>query len=284
MPILAEASIFDAILGLPVHPLVVHAAVVILPLSALGLIAAVFVPWVRTRFAGLITLGTLAGAASAFVAKESGEALERHVGDPGVHAQYGEWATIAGFVLAAVAVVWYLLQRRGSGGRGLALLAGIVAVVASLASLGLTVLVGHSGAEQAWKGTVNQTAPDEAGESGEAGESDATATQSASPTESASPSQSASPTDATGAATGDGSTTTYTLANVAEHATRGDCWAAVDGGGYDLTSWVDRHPGGEQRILNLCGTDATAAFQGQHSGEAEPADRLSGFRIGTLQG
>ena len=45
-----ESDFFGFIAGLPVHPLVVHAAVVLLPLAALVLILLVFVPAWRTRF------------------------------------------------------------------------------------------------------------------------------------------------------------------------------------------------------------------------------------------
>lgn len=87
---------------------------------------------------------------------------------------------------------------------------------------------------------------------------------------------SASPTDT---ATASGS---YRMAEVAEHNTRDDCWAAIDGGVYNLTSWIDRHPGGSDKIIPLCGTDATDAFNNQHSGDTKPAEQLVSFRVGSL--
>ena len=42
---------FDSFLGLPLHPLVVHGAVVLLPLAALGVIALVLRSAWRERFA-----------------------------------------------------------------------------------------------------------------------------------------------------------------------------------------------------------------------------------------
>lgn len=87
---------------------------------------------------------------------------------------------------------------------------------------------------------------------------------------------SASPSE-TATATG-----SYRMAEVSQHNTREDCWAAIDGGVYDLTSWVDKHPGGPDKIMGLCGTDATAAFTKQHSGDAKPAEQLVSFRIGSL--
>ena len=58
--------------------------------------------------------------------------------------------------------------------------------------------------------------------------------------------------------------------------------AVVDGGVYDLTRWAGLHPGGSQRILDLCGTDATERFQVQHSRNPRSNAQLDGLRIGTL--
>ncbi|MBX4206442.1 cytochrome b5 domain-containing protein [Candidatus Parcubacteria bacterium] len=73
-----------------------------------------------------------------------------------------------------------------------------------------------------------------------------------------------------------------TLAQVAAHNSRTSCWAVIGGFVYDLTSWIPHHPGGEQAILQLCGTDGTAKFNGQHGSDATAKATLSGFKIGTL--
>jgi len=75
---------------------------------------------------------------------------------------------------------------------------------------------------------------------------------------------------------------TYTLADVATHNTATSCWSAINGGVYDLTSWINQHPGGAQAILGLCGRDGSAAFNDQHGGQRRPANELAGFQIGTL--
>lgn len=102
----------------------------------------------------------------------------------------------------------------------------------------------------------------------------ASTSTSASPSPTASPSASASPTGTASAR--------YRLSEVAKHKTQQDCWAAIDGSVYDLTSWISRHPGGPDKILNLCGTDATAAFRAQHDSQQRPNNQLATFRIGTL--
>ena len=76
--------------------------------------------------------------------------------------------------------------------------------------------------------------------------------------------------------------TSYTLSDVAKHDTAEDCWAAIDGGVYDLTSWISRHPGGPDKIEPLCGTDATQKFRTQHDSQQRPNNQLANFRIGDL--
>lgn len=75
---------------------------------------------------------------------------------------------------------------------------------------------------------------------------------------------------------------TYTLADIRAHNTAQSCWAAVRGEVVDLTGWIAQHPGGPQRILNLCGTDATQAFNDQHGTSQRPNATLDQFRIGRL--
>ncbi len=74
----------------------------------------------------------------------------------------------------------------------------------------------------------------------------------------------------------------FTSADIAKHATPEDCWASVSGGVYDLTTWVDRHPGGSGAIKLLCGTDATAKFTKQHGGSGAAKSALGLLKIGTL--
>jgi hypothetical protein len=58
--------------------------------------------------------------------------------------------------------------------------------------------------------------------------------------------------------------------------------APINGGVYDLTAWISKHPGGERAILSICGKDGSAAFNDQHGGQRRPANELSGFKIGTI--
>jgi cytochrome b involved in lipid metabolism len=95
---------------------------------------------------------------------------------------------------------------------------------------------------------------------------------------------SSSTTSATGTASSTQTTNSggITMAQVATHAGASSCWAAINGKVYDLTNWINQHPGGPDKILAICGTDGSAAFNGQHGGERRPESELANFYIGTL--
>ena len=69
----------DTLFGLPAHPLVVHAAVILLPLAAVGLLLVAAIPRAR-RLSAPIVLGiALAATVAVGLAQQSGEALEDRV-------------------------------------------------------------------------------------------------------------------------------------------------------------------------------------------------------------
>jgi len=74
----------------------------------------------------------------------------------------------------------------------------------------------------------------------------------------------------------------FSLAQVAQHNSASSCWSAINGQIYDLTSWINQHPGGSQAILIICGKDGSSAFNDQHGGQRRPANELTGFAIGAL--
>ena len=74
----------------------------------------------------------------------------------------------------------------------------------------------------------------------------------------------------------------YTLAQVALHNDAKRCWTAINGGVYDVTTWINQHPGGPEAILSICGIDGSVAFNDQHGGQRRPANELAGFKIGNL--
>ncbi|MGM0386190.1 MAG: DUF2231 domain-containing protein [Actinomycetota bacterium] len=164
-----DIELLDTIGGLPVHPLVVHLVVVLLPLSALGLIALVVFPRWRGTFGWLTMGGLTAGALAAVAAASSGEALADRVGEPERHAELGETLEIVALALLAAGWIWFLLERRnavrGGGtprmlGSGLQLVASLAVLALAIGALALTVLVGHSGAQAVWEGRVGSTSVD----------------------------------------------------------------------------------------------------------------------------
>jgi cytochrome b involved in lipid metabolism len=83
---------------------------------------------------------------------------------------------------------------------------------------------------------------------------------------------------AAGAATGK----SISAARVAKHDSTASCWSIVGRSVYDLTSYVNRHPGGSRQITMICGRNGTAAFRGQHAGDSGVARDLAPYRIGQL--
>ncbi|WP_233219417.1 DUF2231 domain-containing protein [Micromonospora sp. RP3T] len=149
----------DSVNGLPLHPLVVHAVVVLLPLAALGVVALAVRPAWRGRFGWLVVLVAALATAAIPLATESGESLERRVGDPGRHAELGDqllWFALP-LLVVAVALVW--LQRRAERPAGAGATAGpgvpgvlvaVLAVVVAAANLVQVYRVGESGAKAVW--------------------------------------------------------------------------------------------------------------------------------------
>jgi uncharacterized protein YjdB len=75
--------------------------------------------------------------------------------------------------------------------------------------------------------------------------------------------------------------TTYTMADVVTHNTAADCWVAISGNVYNLTSFISVHPGGAGPIIGLCGTDGTAALTAAPHG-LSVVPTIASYMIGAL--
>jgi cytochrome b involved in lipid metabolism len=75
----------------------------------------------------------------------------------------------------------------------------------------------------------------------------------------------------------------FSMTEVQAHKTPADCWSAINGLVYDLTTWINRHPGGTKPIESLCGTDGSARFVKKHGGASAPQAALVLLKIGTLK-
>lgn len=149
----------ETVFGLPVHPLVVHAPVVLIPLTALGLVAVAVVPRWRRPYGPLVAAGSVAAFFSALAARLTGEAFEESLdlGSPvaekvEIHEQLGQMLPWFVLVQAVLAVALVLVDRRGAG-RAVVLTVAVLAVVAAGAATVQVVRTGHAGSEAVWNPT-----------------------------------------------------------------------------------------------------------------------------------
>ena len=199
----------DTINGLPAHPLFINIVVVLLPLSAIGMIALVVIPQFRgTVQKYFVASGVVISAIGAFIAKESGAALEQTRGVTDEHHAWGNRTLYLAIALTVVSALWLWLDTKPKSKTKLA--TGIIVVLVSLAAITSTVFAGDSGAKAVWETRTSEPAA-------------ATADPTVDPSE---------------------VVTAIPLSEVALHSSGDDCWSAVDGNVYDLTKWISEHPGG----------------------------------------
>ncbi|CAG8652372.1 15366_t:CDS:2 [Cetraspora pellucida] len=73
----------------------------------------------------------------------------------------------------------------------------------------------------------------------------------------------------------------FTFEELSQHNKKGSLYVAIKGKIYDISKFIDEHPGGEVVLLDEAGRDATDAFKDVgHSGEA--LEILKGLEIGEL--
>jgi hypothetical protein len=160
-------AMFDEFNGLPIHALIVHGTVVLVPLSAL--LAVLFVipkthGWARIPFI-LVTLGTVP---LVWVSKQSGEALKenfietRGLEDPAnaewlaqidTHQERADllfWLVLA---FAVVAVVAYIVASSRSTSKALYQAMCVLLVVGAAVVTVQVVRVGDAGARAVWNPT-----------------------------------------------------------------------------------------------------------------------------------
>jgi len=159
---------FDQIGNMPLHPLVLHAAVVGIPLAVLLAFLFVFPKtraWARWAF-GLTVLGA---TAATFVSKESGEAFQQMQNlQPGTsaaadliqkHGQLADQLFIIMIIFSVIGVANVLLVSRGSsaggttsagGRRPLDLILPALLVVIAVIAMIWVIRVGDLGSRAVW--------------------------------------------------------------------------------------------------------------------------------------
>ena len=55
-----------------------------------------------------------------------------------------------------------------------------------------------------------------------------------------------------------------TMEEVAKHVAMDDAWTVIRGTVYDVTEWLEDHPGGKRILLSACGQDSTEEYDDYH--------------------
>ncbi|WP_320066004.1 DUF2231 domain-containing protein [Micromonospora sp. RTGN7] len=159
---------FREINGLPVHVLVIHAAVVFVPLLAVLAAAYGLLPRWRPRFGWAVAVLAVVTPIVTWVATQSGETLEKALREKGYgpellqkireHSEYGDlllWFTVG---LAVAAILLLLVTRDDERVSRLpswvSLLLTVVVLVLGVTSLVYVYLTGDTGAEAVWSGVL----------------------------------------------------------------------------------------------------------------------------------
>ncbi|GAB1197259.1 hypothetical protein APSETT444_006552 [Aspergillus pseudonomiae] len=74
----------------------------------------------------------------------------------------------------------------------------------------------------------------------------------------------------------------YSAAEVASHNRKDDIWIIVHGKVFDITNYLQDHPGGAEVLIDTAGTDATEAFEDVGHSE-DSVEIMQEFLIGTLK-
>ncbi|XP_022959033.1 cytochrome b5-like [Cucurbita moschata] len=73
----------------------------------------------------------------------------------------------------------------------------------------------------------------------------------------------------------------FTLAEVSQHNTRQDCWLIINGKVYNVTEFLEDHPGGDEVLLSGTGKDATDDFE--DVGHSESArETMNKYYVGDI--
>ncbi|PWZ03292.1 putative cytochrome b5 [Testicularia cyperi] len=74
-----------------------------------------------------------------------------------------------------------------------------------------------------------------------------------------------------------------TMEELGQHSSHDDLWLLIDGKVYNVSKFLDEHPGGDEVLVTEAGKDATEAFE--DVGHSEDARALLGpMLVGELEG
>lgn len=148
----------EELFGLPAHPLVVHAAVVLLPLAAIATVVCAAVPRARRHYAPVALAVALAATLAVALAQGSGEELEEQVDETELveeHTEQGErvlpWsiAVTAGAAMVT-AIPAFARRRPNASSRPVTAVVLALSLVVGVGATWTVIDVGHSGAKATW--------------------------------------------------------------------------------------------------------------------------------------
>ena len=248
-------------MGLPLHPLIIHAVVVLVPLSALGVIFLLVFPRFAPTFSPLILILLIASTVAGFIAENSGQSLSNRVGYTGDHAEQGERLAKLILLFTLLYITWFVIYRKSikfkSADKLLKNSLSVLLLLTAIASTTLTFIVGHSGAKASWEDRIKASDSKRLSDLPEQDQALVDQNLSA-------------------------GVIKLSISEVKKHNSRDDCWSIVSGKVYNLTSYVQQHPGGIELISSICGIDGSAAFSNQHGSSAKPNNVLTGLLLGSL--
>jgi len=158
--------------GLPVHVLLVHGVVVLLPLAALLLVLSAFWPAARHKIAGPNAILSTVVVVLVPITTDAGEWLEHRVTPSPLvraHAELGDTVLFVALPVAVLAlVIWWRHREQSSAGANatrrtylapasatVTAAITVLAVVAAGAAVYDVYRVGDSGAQASWQGKVS---------------------------------------------------------------------------------------------------------------------------------
>ena len=150
---------------LPLHPLLVHFTVIVVPLAALCLVLGAIWPAARRRLSLVTPLVALAALVAVPITTNAGEWLLERVGKTPLverHEQLG-WTmlpwSIAVFAVAVAQWAWFRFcgsaTRRARTRTTVAIVLGIAVAVVAIGSVVTVIQIGESGAAAVWTGNFN---------------------------------------------------------------------------------------------------------------------------------
>ncbi|MGX7828269.1 DUF2231 domain-containing protein [Actinokineospora sp. 24-640] len=154
--------------GLPLHVLIIHAVVVLVPLGALGTVAIAVWPAARRRVGWVVAAIVGVGTALTPIAAQSGELLQRRLpSNPAIllHQELGEaliYFVVPQLIAVLALMVAHTAHQSAERSEGRTTRARVAVIAAAVLAVGLAgaasvhvFRVGEAGSRAVWEGVAN---------------------------------------------------------------------------------------------------------------------------------